>query len=411
MDFQDTPREAEFRAKARAWIAVNAPQELHDELARAPFGHIDLVGRSALAASKDWHRRKAAGGWACLTWPRDYGGQGASAIDNVIWHQEEGVYSKLAGPFMVAQGSFGPTLIAWGSEAQKQVHLPRIVAGEEVWCQLFSEPGAGSDLAGVRTRAVPDGEGWLINGQKMWSSGAHEADFGVLLVRTNPDVPKHKGLTMFLLDMHAPGVEVRPIRQITNQSHVNEVYMTDVRLADAHRLGPVDKGWQVALTMLMNERNSIGNQMQTGFEEVFSLAARLPQGDGVALDDPAVVSRLAELAARANGLKYTNYRIQTALSQGDEPGPELSIMKLVAASTMQEAAMFALDLQGPAGMVMDMTEDGDDLFQMMLLRSAGARIEGGTDEIMRTIIAERVLGLPQDMRADKDVPFSAIPTA
>ncbi len=413
MDFDDTREEAEFRARARAWITKNAPHELHTELVNAPFGHLDLRSVDAVQAARQWQSRKARDGWACLSWPEEYGGQGAPQMHTIIWSQEEAVYSRLGAPFLVSQGSLGPTIMTWGTEAQKQKLLPPIVTGVDIWCQLFSEPAAGSDLAGIRTRSIREQDGsWTLKGQKIWSSGAREADWGVILTRSDPDAVKHHGMTMFFIDMRAPGVVVRPIRQITEQSHLNEVYLDNVRVPDEHRIGPVGAGWKVALTMLTNERITVGSHMPTGFEELFSLVNQITQSGVPAVYDRSLRSRLAGFASRANGLKYTYYRALTELSRGGEPGPEMSIMKLVAASTMQEIATLALDLQGLRGaVVQEGMDDNDDRFQMMLLRSAGARIEGGTDQVMRTIIAERVLGLPQDMRADKGIPFSAIPTS
>ncbi|MFZ2994859.1 acyl-CoA dehydrogenase family protein [Sphingobium sp.] len=413
MDLEDAPEEAAFRAEARAWIAANAPHHLREELANASFGHLDLKAGDVIAEAKGWQRKKADAGWACLAWPEKFGGRGGGQIESVIWGQEEGVFARLFAPFMVSQGSLGPTLMAWGTEEQQERLLPPIIMGDEIWCQLFSEPSAGSDLAGIRTRAARTGDGdWILNGQKIWTSGAQEADWGVIITRTDPAVPKHRGLTMFFVDMRSAGIEIRPIRQITDQRHVNEVFFVDVALPDANRIGPEGGGWKVALTMLMNERITVGSHMPTGIDELWDLAANLSDGEGRALDDPAIHSRLADYAARANGLKFTYYRGLTALSQGQEPGPEMSIMKLVAATTTQEVAQLAVDLQGFAGTVRDAgINQDDDRFQMLLLRAAGTRIEGGTDQIMRTIIAERVLGLPQDLRADKNLPFNAIPTA
>jgi alkylation response protein AidB-like acyl-CoA dehydrogenase len=290
-----------------------------------------------------------------------------------------------------------------------------MATGETVWCQLFSEPAAGSDLAGLRTRAerAPDGSGdWIINGQKVWTSLAHLAEFGLLLARTDPSVPKHKGLTMFFLDMGSPGVAIRPIRQANGQLHFNEVYFTDVRIPDAQRLGAVAQGWEVSLTTLMNERLSIGSGMPTGFPELFSQCLKATANGRPLIEDRAVRARLADFAIRDSGLRFTAMRAMTALSRGDVPGPENSIGKLVAGSTMQELAMFALDLQGQAGLLTDPGEaEAAGRFQAMLMRSPGTRIEGGTDEILRNIIAERVLGLPGEIRVDKDVPFRDIPTS
>jgi alkylation response protein AidB-like acyl-CoA dehydrogenase len=411
MDFDDTPSEAAFRAEARAWLQANAPHQYAAELAASPFGRIVLKHADVTAASKAWQRRKADGGWACVHWPKAYGGRGATPIERVIWQQEEGVFAKLSHIYAVGHGMCGPTLMAYADEARNRRYLPPLASGVENWCQLFSEPGAGSDLAGLRTRAHREGDGWLINGQKIWTSFAHLAEYGLLLTRTDPQVPKHAGLTMFVLNMRAPGVEVRPIKQADGGAEFNEVFFTDVRISDSERLGAVGAGWSVALTTLMNERLSIGSGMPTGFDALFDLCRRLDHNGALAIDDRAVRDRLANWAVRTSGLKYTAYRAISALSRGELPGPENSIGKLVAGAMMQEIAAYALDLQGAAGILTapdDAVANGQ--FQAMLLRSPGTRVEGGTDEILRTIIAERVLGLPPDVRVDKDVPFDRIPT-
>ncbi len=412
MNFDDTPQEAAFRAEARAWIDANAPHELLADLENAGFGGLNLSGVDPMTAMKGWQKKKFDAGWACLHWPKDYGGRGATPIERVIWGQEEGAYGKLSGTFIIGHGMCGPTLMAWASEEQKRQYLPPMAAGEDIWCQLFSEPAGGSDLAGLRTRAVKDGDDWVINGQKIWTSGAQHSQYGILITRTDPTVPKHKGLTMFFLDMKSPGVEIRPIKQVNGQSGFNEVYFTDVRIPDAQRLGAVGQGWSVSLTTLMNERLSIGSGMPTGFEELFDFACRMDTGEGPAVDDKAVRSKLADWACRASGLKYTGMRAISALSRGETPGPENSIGKLVAGATMQDIATFALDLMGQYGAVSDPEmAAAQSRFQAMLLRSPATRVEGGTDEILRNIIAERVLGLPADIRVDKDVPFEKIPTA
>ena len=426
MNFDDTPDEACFRAEARAWIQANAPKHLQAELALAGFGQPPLRSGDVLAASKAWQKTKSDAGWACLHWPVDYGGRGASPIERVIWQQEEGVYGKLAGSFIIGQGMIAPTLMAYAAEPHKQRYLPPLASGEEVWCQLFSEPAAGSDLAGLRTRAErvasssggvggaggtgdPGGD-WVINGQKIWTSGAHYADFGMILTRTDPGVAKHDGLTMFFFDMKSPGIEVRPIKQANGQSGFNEVYFTDLRVPDHQRLGAVGQGWRVSLTTLMNERLSIGAGMPTGFPELLDFCRTFDTGDGLAIDNPAVRAKLATWAVRTSGLKYTAYRSISALSKGQTPGPENSIGKLVAGTTLQEIAAFALDLQGASGALVDAAQPSASArFQAMLLRSPATRIEGGTDEILRNIIAERVLGLPGDLRADRGMPFNQIP--
>jgi alkylation response protein AidB-like acyl-CoA dehydrogenase len=414
MDFEDTAEEAAFRSEVRAWIQANAPKHLEDELRRASFGSNGVVSEDPIAAGKAWQKKKAEAGWACLHWPKAYGGAARTPIERVIWGQEEGPYAALTGVFTIGHGMCGPTVMAWASEDHKRRLLPPLASGEHVWCQLFSEPASGSDLAGLRTRAVKadDGSGdWIINGQKIWTSGAQYSDWGLLITRTNPDVPKHKGLTMFFLEMNSPGVDIRPIKQANGQSSFNEVYFTDVRIPDSQRLGEVGQGWEVSLTTLMNERLSIGSGMSTGFPELFRYCMDAEIDGRPAVEDSGVRSKLAQIAVKQSGLKYTGMRAISALSKGETPGPENSIGKLVAGATMQDLAIFALDLQGESGVVWDEDSPQQGRFQAMLMRSPATRIEGGSDEILRNIIGERVLGLPGDIRVDKDVAFRDIPTS
>jgi alkylation response protein AidB-like acyl-CoA dehydrogenase len=263
----------------------------------------------------------------------------------------------------------------------------------------------------LRTRAEKKGDNWVVNGQKIWTSGAHYSDYGLLIARTDPNVPKHKGLTMFFLDMKSPGVEVRPIKQANGMQEFNEVYFTDVVIPDSQRLGAIGEGWSVSLTTLMNERMSIGSRLATGVPEMFEFCSNLMLEDGLAIDDPAVRSKLASWAVKSSGLKYTSYRAISALSKGERPGPENSIGKLVSGMMLQDIATYAMDLQGAAGVLTGTDEETvQGQFQQMLLSSPSMRIAGGTDEILRNIIAERVLGLPGDIRVDKDVPYNKIPT-
>ena len=411
MNFDDTPQEAAFRAEARQWIDANAPREFEAELSKSSLGRIKLKKSDIVEVAKAWQKKKADGGWVCLHWPREYGGRGATPVERVIWQQEEGVYGKLTSPFQIGEGMCGPTVMAYGSEDAKRRYLPKIASGEEIWCQLFSEPSSGSDVAGLRTRAERDGDDWIVNGQKIWTSGAHYSDYGILITRTDPNVPKHRGLTMFYIDMRSPGVEVKPIKQANGMQEFNEVFFTDLRIPDSQRLGAVGDGWNVSLTTLMNERMSIGSRLATGFSEIFDFCSNLKTDDGLAIDDRATRSRLASWAVRNSGLKYTSYRAISALSKGERPGPENSIGKLVAGSMLQDIAMYAMDLQGASGMLTDPeTAEAAGQFQAMLMSSPSTRIAGGTDEILRNIIAERVLGLPGDIRVDKDVPFNKIPT-
>ena len=409
MNFDDTPDEAAFRAEARAWLDQNAPSGLHDALAAyaskaTSTVHVPhLPGVDALAACRAWQRRKHDGGWACVQWPRAHGGRSASAIQRVIWQQEEGLYSLMSQVFAVGHGMAGPTLLAHGTEVQKDRYLPAIAAGKELWCQLFSEPGGGSDLAGLRTRAQITGDEVILNGQKIWTTHAQIADFGLLLARTDPDVAKHQGLSMFVLDMRLPGIDIRPIRQMTGEATFTEVFMTDVRIPVTNMIGRPGEGWRVALTTLMNERLSLAASIPTGVQELVNFCCRFMTPQGPAIDDSAVRARIATWAARASGLEHAMMRTISALSSGRQPGPENSIGKLVAGEMVQDLASFALDLEGPAGAIIPV-EEGAGRFQQMLLSAASIRIGGGTAEIQRNIIAERILGLPPEPRVDKAVP-------
>ena len=402
MDFNDTAEEATFRAEARAWLKANVP------------GREELAGLDEIQAAKLWQKRKYDAGWACIRWPAEYGGRGANAIEQVIWNQEEGRFATRGGVFGIGQGMAAPTLMAWASEEHKRQHLPPLASGEHIWCQLFSEPAGGSDLAALRTRAEKDGDEWVINGQKIWTSGAHYSDYGIILVRTDPTVPKHKGLSYFFLDMKSPGVDIRPIKQISGGANFNEVYFNDVRVPDDQRLGAVGQGWQVALTTLMNERLAIGGGGMgggVGFRQVFELARRVEIDGEPAIRDRNVRAKLATWYAQETGLKYTGYRSLTALSRGQTPGPENSIGKLVAASNSQDMASFAMDLMELSGAVSDPAyAEARGMFQATFMGAPGGRIAGGSDEIMLNILSERVLGLPQDVRVDKGIPFNEVPT-
>ena len=399
MDFNDTPEESAFREDARAWLEANVPSR--DELA----------GLDEIAAAKLWQKRKYDAGWACIRWPTEYGGRGASAIEQVIWNQEESKFPTPGGVFAIGQGMAAPTMMAWAREEHKRTHLPPLASGEHIWCQLFSEPAGGSDLAALRTRAEKDGDEWVINGQKIWTSGAHYSDYGILVVRTDPTVPKHKGLSYFFLDMKSPGIDIRPIKQISGGANFNEVYFNDVRIPDDQRLGEVGQGWQVAITTLMNERFAIGGGGGVGFRQVFDLAKRVEIDGELAIRDRHVRSQLATWYAQESGLRFTGYRSMSALSRGDIPGPENSIGKLVGASKTQDMTSFAMDLLELTGAVTDPEyAERHGIFQQAYMGAPGGRIAGGSDEIMLNILAERVLGMPQDVRLDKGIPFNEVPT-
>jgi alkylation response protein AidB-like acyl-CoA dehydrogenase len=408
MDFNDTPEEAAFRTEVRAFLDANAKRKSDT----APSSRRRYVSDAdELTAAKAWQAKKADAGFARITWPTKWGGRGGSMMQQVIYDQEEAQYLVAGGVFAIGLGMCIPTLMAYADAAALERHVRPALRGEEIWCQLFSEPVAGSDLAGLKTRAERDGEDWIVNGQKVWTSGAHYSDFGILVVRTDPTVPKHAGLTFFYLDMKSPGVEVRPIKQISGTSNFNEVFFTDVRIPDRQRLGKIGEGWKVSLTTLMNERLAVGDAPGPDFQDIFELARAVELEDGPAIANPAVREKLARWYVQAQGLKLTKFRTMTALSRGQTPGPESSITKLVSASKLQDIASFGMDLLGQAGGITDPAlAPMQGWFQEALLYAPGLRIAGGSDEVLRNIIAERVLGLPGDVRVDKDLPYNKIPT-
>ena len=400
MDFNDTAAEARFRDEARTWLKANVPTAE------------ELAGLDYIAKAKLWQQRKYDAGWACLRWSKEYGGRAASAMESVIWGQEESKFDTPQSVFTIGQGMAAPTLMAYASDEHKKRFLPKLASGEEIWCQLFSEPAGGSDLAALRTRSEKQGDEWVINGQKIWTSGAHYSDWGILVTRSDPTVPKHKGLTYFFLNMKSPGVEIKPIKQISGGANFNEVYFTNVRIPDSQRLGAVGQGWQVSLTTLMNERATIGGGgMGVNFNVAYKLAQKVMIDDRPAIEDRSVRAKLANWYVEEAGLKYTGYRTMTALSRGQTPGPENSIGKAVGAPKTQDMASFCMDLLEMAGVVNDPElAEAAGLIQMTYMGAPGGRIAGGTDEILLNILAERVLGLPQDVRVDKGVPFNEVPT-
>jgi alkylation response protein AidB-like acyl-CoA dehydrogenase len=401
MDFNDTPEEAAFRATARDWLEANAPRERAS--GRGDAEH--------MAAAKAWQAKKAAAGYAQITWPKEWGGGGGTPMQQIIFGQEEAKYGQNYGYFTIGLGMCVPTVMAFANDETKARFVGPAVRGEEIWCQLFSEPSGGSDVAAARTRAVRDGEDWVINGQKVWTSGAHYSDFGIVLVRTNPDAPKHKGLTMFWLDMRSPGVEVRPIHQMSGARDFNEVYFTDVRVNDSQRLGAVDDGWRVALVTLMNERLAVGGGAGVDYSTIMALARDLATEKGPAMADQAFREKLADWYVQSEGLKNTRLRTITALSRGQTPGPESSIGKIIAANQLQDLANTAVEMEDQYGIIDDhRLAPLNAAFQASVLSAPGLRIAGGSDEILKNIIAERVLGLPGDIRVDKDVPFKDMPT-
>jgi len=395
MDFDDTPEEAAFRQEVRSWLTEHAKKKEVGQLSSShSFYDFDDV---FVTDGKAWQRRLFDGGWAGITWPVEFGGRGGDVVQSMIFRQEEAQFDVTSGLFAVAIGMAGPTLIGHGNDEQRGRYLPAMLRGEEVWCQLFSEPGAGSDLASLATRAERDGDEWVVNGQKVWSSGAHHADMGILLARTDLDLPKHRGITFFILDMKTPGVDVRPLRQMTGGATFDEVFFTDVRVPAENVVGDVNGGWRATMTTLANERSLSGGT--SSFPQLLKLA----RGCGVT-GDPIVRQRLADCYAKDQILRYLGFRIQTALGKGVST-PESSVSKLFYSQVAREIAEVSVVVQGPRGMLLGPDAPDKGYWQRQFLSAPSLRIAAGSDEVQRNIIGERVLGLPHDVRVDKDVPF------
>lgn len=388
MDFRDSAAEAAFRAKLRDWYGRNFdPAELPG------------AGRPEAGYLRAWSRKLYDAGYAGLTWPREYGGAGLPPGYQAIYYEEMARAQAPEHLGIIGLNMAGPTIMAWGSHEQKQRHLPKLLSGEEIWCQGFSEPGSGSDLAGARTTAVLDGDEWVVNGQKVWSSWAHLADWCILVVRTDPAAEKHAGLSYLLVDMHAPGVEVRPLRQITGDPEFNEIFFTDVRVPRQSILGKPGDGWKVAMTTLLHERGTLAfalvGQLRTHFRRLVKLARRPAPDGSVPADDPVVRDAVAREWIELQSLAFTNYRTLTTLLAKGQPGPESSVVKLVWSEANQRLTTLARSLQGLSGMLDGDGGVGDGYWQYRQLRSRGNSIEAGTSEILRNIVAERVLGLPR----------------
>jgi alkylation response protein AidB-like acyl-CoA dehydrogenase len=403
MDFQDSPEEAAYRSQVRRWLSAHAPRHSPSSTYASE--------EDRLSAARAWQALKAAAGYARVSWPREWGGGGGTPLQQVIFSQEEARYPVPSGFFGIGLGMCIPTIMKFADAGTQRRFAGPALRGEEIWCQLFSEPAAGSDLAGLRTRATRHGQDWIINGQKVWTTGAHYSDYGLLLARTDFTVPKHAGLTMFWIDMKVAGVDVRPIHQMSGGSDFNEVYLTDAVVPDHQRVGDEGSGWKVSIVTLMNERVEGGKERGPTMEQILALARAVPHGSATLLDDPAFRQKLARWYVQAEGLRFTRLRTLTALSRGQTPGPESSIGKLVAASRLQELTGELLECQDEFGLITDEAYAAlGGSVHHDYLHAPGLRIAGGTDEILKNIIAERVLGLPGEIRVDKAVAFNDIPT-
>jgi alkylation response protein AidB-like acyl-CoA dehydrogenase len=393
MDFRDSPSEAAFRAEATAFLATHAPREFRSYTTEG--ADMEEVFREHVA----WQKTLAAHGWGALTWPKAYGGRGLGPIEQIIWNEELTKRGAAHSMLAVGIGMAGPTLIAHGTEAQKERFLQKLLHADEVWCQLFSEPGAGSDLASLATRAVRDGDAWLVNGQKTWCSGAQHADFGILIARTDPKLPKHAGITYFLLDMKTPGIEVRPLVEMTGEARFNEVFLSDVRVPDSARLGAVGQGWAITQTTLLHERMAMaGLSSLLDFEALRACVKE--QGRG---SDPLLRDELARVYTELKCLQLLNARVVTKLGRGQMPSAETSVMKLALARVMTRAADLALKALGPGALLRR------GFWQNEFLFAPAWHIAGGTDQVQKNVCAERVLGMPRDPHDTKDVPFDQLP--
>jgi alkylation response protein AidB-like acyl-CoA dehydrogenase len=397
VDLNDTPEQAAYRQQVRSWL------EEHKAEAPVLEGPDALAEDEVIPARRAWQRKLAEGGLAGATWPKEYGGQGLGPIEQVIISQEiarAGVPGILD---VIGVGMLGPTIIAHGTEEQKSRYLGPMLHGDEVWCQLFSEPAAGSDLAGIQTRAKKDDGGWRLTGQKVWTTNAQFAAYGLILARTDADVPKHKGLTMFILPMDAEGVTVRGLRQISGEAEFNEVFLDDVRLDDDMVVGQVGNGWGTALTTLMFERVTIG----FGSEGMGYRPQRFADAiasDPTASRDGEVRQRLGHIATELLAVRFTSYRMLSALQQGQIPGPEAGLSKITTVNAGIAACELVADALGPDAL----REDVENPFAYHTSFLPGLKSAGGTEEILRNTIGERVLGLPPEPRLDKGIPFSEL---
>jgi alkylation response protein AidB-like acyl-CoA dehydrogenase len=416
----ESPEAAEVRAEARTWFTHSWDPDL-------------TLG--------DWWERLAESGWGFPTWSPDWYGRGLSSQLAAVVAEERKAAGVYGPPSGIGVMMAGPTIVSHGTDEQRKRFLPSMVSGREVWCQLFSEPGSGSDLASLQTRAERDGDEWVVNGQKVWTSGAQFSKWGILIARTNPDVPKHKGITYFLIDIDQPGVEVRPLKEMTGGATFNEVFLTDARVPDANVLGGVGEGWGVAVTTLAHERSSLGAGSMGGMGggeiigrpdlsrrvgdlvsasgggggEMAGMAAAFGGGGGSLIkmlpqlfgkgDDPVVRQDVARIYTLLEIARFTGLRSQAAAARGDRPGPEVSTGKLMASTIVRTLRDVGLRIEGPHGMLHGEDAPMGGMLQFLALFSPAVAIAGGTDEVQHNIIGERVLGLPSEPRPDKELPF------
>ena len=403
MHFEDQPQDAEYRARVRAWLEANAARKTRPD---ETWG-LHLPEDDRVAAAREWQRRKFDAGFGAIAFPRKYGGAGGRAYESVIFQQEEANFSVPVAFYNISLGVCIPSLLALARPEHKERHVRPALEGTEVWCQLYSEPAAGSDLAGILTRAEhdPTTGDFIINGQKVWTTHARHASWALLVARTDASKPKHEGLTVFIIDMKAPGITVRPIRQASGEADFNEVFLTDVRVPAGNVIGEVDGGWKVIVASLVHERVSIGGALPRDLHRM-----TLEMAGDRAKTDARIRERVADQYLMSQGLWLMSARALTAVSKGQAPGPESICAKIIAGRFLQDFAYFGMDLRGSEGVLSGRELDEAAMTaQRMWFGSLAVRIAGGTDEIVRNTIAERVLGLPSEVRIDKGIPFKDLP--
>src|SRR5579863_4396136 len=394
MDFNYSAEDEAFRREFRAWLEQNAPHNV-----APPVDGMSDEGEDDWSRKIGWYRKLASGGWTCVDWPKDYGGRGLSILQTIIYHEELQRFNAPM-PFIGSGPSLiGPTLMQWGTDEQKRRFVPKIITGEEVWCQGYSEPNSGSDLASLQTRAIEEGDYFRINGQKIWTSQAQYADWAFVLCRTDPEAPKHRGISYILVDMKTPGITVRPLLQMTGARGFNEVFSDDVRVPRKNLVGEKNNGWQVAITTLMYERNAGGGgrPLLAAVDEMARLARHVQRNGRPAWEDAGVRQKIADFKCEAEALRLTSLRNLTRRLKGLPPGAEGSILKLGATELALRMMLFSMELLGPysqfeykAPFAID-----DGRWSYRMLGARGGTIAAGTNQIQHNIIGERVLGLPK----------------
>ncbi|HUP75909.1 MAG TPA: acyl-CoA dehydrogenase family protein [Acidimicrobiales bacterium] len=402
MHFEESDDDPAFRAEVRTWLEAHAAlRRGEDDWSNGPSDHSPAAERDYFDRCRAWQQTRFDHGWAGITWPASVGGRGATAWQEIIFNQEMARFDVTSGFLAATIGMVGALLIAHGSDEQRARHLRRLLRGDDAWCQLFSEPGAGSDLANLSARAERDGDDFIVNGQKVWNSNAHLCDWGILIARTNFDAPKHRGITFFIVDMHTAGIEPRPLRQITGHTHFTEVFLTDVRIPAAHVVGSVDGGWGPTRTVLSSEATMIGSTTTSGNASAVIALAR----EFGCAGDPRVRQRLARVVTEERILGYMSDRVLSAVRTGSSAPIDASLLKVYWSETRAYRDEVAVDLLGAAGTLAGTHAPKNGYWQTQMLNRYWGTVGGGTSEVHRNMIGERALGLPAEPRVDKDAPF------